>query len=156
MRRELKTVHFSSCTILGYWIEGSRLSLVMIYGKVTALLKELQLKTFFFSWSGFQPLSWSGSGNPFRSEKPPMTTYLNQMETVPGTKGSLPPIFCSETLLCSPHSVQMICSLPSVLLLLRTVFKMCQNHPSPLYSDLKNLFRKLLDDFFSLSYFWWE
>ena len=92
----------------------------MIYGKVTALLKLLQLQLL-FTWSGLHLHAQNASGNPFGSEKPPMTTYLNQKETGRSAVDSLLPILRRETLLSTSHSEQMISSLPLSSQLLKNV-----------------------------------
>lgn len=61
----------------------------MIYGKVTALLKLLQLQIL-FTWSGSHLHTQNASGKPFGSEEPRMTTYLNQKEPGQSMKDSLP------------------------------------------------------------------
>lgn len=92
----------------------------MIYGKVTALLKLLQLQLL-FTWSGLHLHAQNASGNPFGSEKPPMTTYLNQKETGRSAVDSLLAILRRETLLSTSHSEQMISSLPLSSQLLKNV-----------------------------------
>lgn len=91
----------------GTEVEGTRLSLVMIYGRVTALLKFIQLQIP-FTWSVLRLHTQNASGKPSGSKMPPMATYLKQQMTGWNTKDSQLPVFCREALQSTSCSDQMI------------------------------------------------
>lgn len=134
-----RAVNFSSSTILGHRTEGTGLSFVMIYGKVTSLLKLLQLQPF-FTWSDWDLHNQSASWNPFGSQKPQMATYRT---TVRSARDCLASIFFFffpwEALQNTSHSEQLISSLPLHFQFLKNVRNVSRS-PSPLWSDLKRLY----------------